>query len=34
MGLDATSASFAAARKRHVVDVLERVLAGPSATAG
>ncbi len=27
MGLDATSASFAAARKRHVVDLLERVLA-------
>ena len=28
MGLDATSEQFAAARKRHVVDVLERVLAG------
>jgi TetR/AcrR family transcriptional regulator len=28
MGLDATSERFAAARKRHVVDVLERVLAG------
>ena len=26
MGLDATGAHFAAARKRHVVDVLERVL--------
>jgi AcrR family transcriptional regulator len=26
IGLDATSAAFAAARKRHVVDVLERVL--------
>ncbi|MGD1050621.1 MAG: TetR family transcriptional regulator [Solirubrobacteraceae bacterium] len=34
MGLDATAAHFAAARKRHVVDVLERVLGGgasPSA---
>jgi AcrR family transcriptional regulator len=30
MGLDAASASFAAARKRHVVDVLERILAGPA----
>ncbi len=29
MGLDATSDSFTAARKRHVVDVLIRVLAGP-----
>ena len=28
MGLDATDAQFAAARKRHVVDVLERVLSG------
>ena len=28
MGLDATGAEFAAARKRHVVDVLERVLSG------
>ena len=28
MGLDAASARFAAARKRHVVDVLERVLGG------
>ena len=28
LGLDATSESFAAARKRHVVDVLERVLTG------
>jgi len=27
MGLDATSEEFAAARKRHVVDVLERVLS-------
>jgi AcrR family transcriptional regulator len=31
MGLDATSEHFAAARKRHVVDVLERVLAGAGA---
>jgi len=31
MGLDATSDAFAAARKRHVVDVLERVLAGADA---
>ncbi len=28
MGLDAAAAAFAAARKRHVVDVLERVLGG------
>jgi AcrR family transcriptional regulator len=28
MGLDAAGAGFAAARKRHVVDVLERVLGG------
>jgi TetR/AcrR family transcriptional regulator len=28
MGLDATGEQFAAARKRHVVDVLERVLSG------
>jgi len=28
MGLDATGAGFAAARKRHVVDLLERVLGG------
>jgi hypothetical protein len=28
MGLDASGAGFAAARKRHVVDVLERVLGG------
>ena len=28
MGLDATSERFATARKRHVVDVLERILAG------
>lgn len=28
MGLDATGDQFAAARKRHVVDVLERVLSG------
>ena len=31
MGLDATAADFAAARKRHVVDVLERVLRGSAA---
>ena len=31
MGLDATGAEFAAARKRHVVDVLERVLSGGGA---
>ena len=31
IGLDATSARFAAARKRHVVDVLERVLRGGAA---
>ena len=31
MGLDATSERFADARKRHVVDVLERVLGGSSA---
>ena len=34
MGLDATSEPFAAARKRHVVDVLERVLAGGAAPTG
>jgi TetR/AcrR family transcriptional regulator len=28
MGLDATGEAFATARKRHVVDVLERILAG------
>jgi len=28
MGLDATDEQFTAARKRHVVDVLERILAG------
>ena len=28
MGLDAAGEHFAAARKRHVVDVLERILAG------
>jgi AcrR family transcriptional regulator len=31
MGLDATGAQFAAARKRHVVDVLERVLSAGAA---
>jgi TetR/AcrR family transcriptional regulator len=31
MGLDATSEQFAATRKRHVVDVLERVLSGGGA---
>jgi len=31
MGLDATSEHFATARKRHVVDVLERVLRGGEA---
>jgi AcrR family transcriptional regulator len=31
MGLDATSERFATARKRHVVDVLERVLRGGEA---
>jgi len=31
MGLDATGEQFAAARKRHVVDVLERVLSGGTA---
>jgi TetR/AcrR family transcriptional regulator len=31
MGLDATSERFAATRKRHVVDVLERVLCGGGA---
>ena len=31
MGLDATSERFATARKRHVVDVLERVLRGGAA---
>ena len=31
MGLDATSEQFAAARKRHVVDVLERVIRGGGA---
>jgi TetR/AcrR family transcriptional regulator len=31
MGLDATSEGFAATRKRHVVDVLERVLGGDRA---
>jgi AcrR family transcriptional regulator len=30
MGLDATTETFAAARKRHVVDVLEQVLRGGS----
>ncbi len=34
MGLDATDARFAAARKRHVVDVLERVLGGGGAANG
>jgi AcrR family transcriptional regulator len=33
MGLNATGASFAAARKAHVVDVLERVLGGAAAQA-
>ena len=31
MGLDATGEQFATARKRHVVDVLERVLSGDAA---
>ncbi len=31
MGLDATGEQFATARKRHVVDVLERVLSGGAA---
>jgi TetR/AcrR family transcriptional regulator len=34
MGLDATAESFAAARKRHVVDVLVQVLRGGSASGG
>jgi hypothetical protein len=32
MGLDATGEQFATARKRHVVDVLERVLSGGGAS--
>jgi TetR/AcrR family transcriptional regulator len=34
MGLDATSETFALARKRHVADVLEQVLRGGSVSGG
>ena len=34
MGLDAATEAFASARKRHVVDVLEQVLRGGSASGG